>query len=301
MSVKWTVGIIIAIIVIFILYLSSYSVREGQGALVLRLGELEKNSKTGQVEVFGPGFHFKAPFITTVSFFDLRLQNLDGESSRIPTEEQKYLLVDYYAKWRIANLPLYYTRTGGYSERAVILLKQKINDALRAAFGERTLAEVVSGQRLDIMNLLKQKANQSAEGLGIQVVDVRIKGIDLPQQVQDSVYKRMSTQREQVATKYRYEGRAAATEIRAAADAGAQIMVAQAKTQAQEIRAAGDAEAAGIYLKAYNQNPQFYTLYRSLEAYRQVFKNKNTVMILKPTSEFFKYFNNTSALSRKAQ
>lgn len=285
--------IILVFVVLILLFGSIFTVREGESALTLRLGKLTKDS-AGQVNVYGPGLHAKLPFIVHARNFDVRLQTLNVDSSRILTEEQKYVLVDYYAKWRISNLPLYYRRTGGFPMRAELLLKQKINDALRAAIGNRTIKEVISGQRLDIMSLLKDKANESAKPLGITVTDVRIQAIDLPKEVRESVYQRMRSEREQVATKHRAQGRAKAEAIRANADASVTIRVAKAKTKGQQTRSLGDAQAAKIYNEAYNKDAQFYAFYRSLEAYRQVFKNKGTVMVLKPTSQFFKYFNEGS-------
>ena len=285
---------IAAIVALIVLFSTMYTVTEGQQALLLRLGKLVVNSQS-QVKVIDPGLHFKLPLIVTAKLFDVRLQTLDVEASRILTAEQKYVLVNYFAKWRINDLPLYYKRTGGQPFRAQTLLKQKINDALRAAFGNRTIREVVSDERADIMHILKEKANASAKGLGIKVIDVRIQGIELPQAVREAVFQRMSTEREQVATKLRSQGRAAAEAIRANADASVAVTVAGAQTNAQEIRAEGDKQAAIIYTKAYTKNPVFYALFRSLQAYRQVFSNnKQTLMILKPDGEFFKYFTQSA-------
>jgi len=291
---------LIAGILVFILALSSvYTVTEGQRALELRLGKLVLDSKTGKPKMVTPGIHFKIPFIIKVRKFDVRLQNLDVESSRILTAEQKYVIVDYYTKWRIDNLPLYYKRTGGLAFRAQMLLKQKINDALRAAFGKRDIKEVVSGERINIMELLKEKANESAKGLGITVTDVRIKGIDLPTEVRESVFQRMRTEREQVATKHRSQGVAAAEAVRANADASVAVTIAKATALAQRTRAAGDGKAANIYIRAYSKNPGFYAFYRSLQAYHQVFQNKGTIMVIKPNGQFFKYFNQSHAKSSK--
>lgn len=291
MSMKSMIVIFAAILVLFLTVSGVYTVHEGQRALVLRLGELVTNPKTKQPEIIKPGLHFKIPLITKVIKLDVRLQTMDVESSRILTAEQKYVIVDYFAKWRIENIPLYYKRTSNYSYRTKMLLMQKINDALRAAFGQRAIKEVISGERMNIMELLKEKANQSAASLGIKVIDVRIQGIDLPKEVRESVFQRMRTEREQVATKHRSQGKAQAEAIRASADANAAIAIARAKTEAQEIRAEGDSKAAAIYIKAYDKNSGFYAFYRSLQAYNQVFKNKSTVMVIKPTGQFFKYFN----------
>lgn len=280
----------VALAIIVVLYASLYTVYEGQHAMVLRLGQLQKDSD-GKVAIYGPGLHFKTPFVTTVRDFDTRIQTLDVESKRVLTAEQKYVLVDYYAKWRIDDLPLYYKRTMGNPAQAQVLLSQKINDAMRAAFGKRTISEVVSGERSDIMTLLKQAANKSASPLGIEVMDVRIKGIELPTEVRDSVYQRMSTEREQVATKHRAQGKAQAEAIRADADAKVTVTLAKAKADAEKTRASGDAEAADIYAKAYNKDPEFYAFYRSLLAYQDVFQRKGDVMLLNPNSHFFKYFD----------
>ena len=291
MSARPMIALIIGIFILLVASLSLYTVTEGHRVLILRLGKLMRDPQTSKVDIMMPGIHIKTPFITRLRRFDIRLQNLDVESSRILTAEQKYVLVDYFAKWRINNLPLYFKRTGGYAYRAQVLLKQKINDALRAAFGKRDIKDVVSGERLDIMSLLKEKANESAKGLGITVLDVRIKGIDLPQEVRESVFQRMRTEREQVATKHRSQGEAAAEAIRANADALLAVSVAKGKTDAQRIRAKGDTKAADIYIHAYASNPSFYAFYRSLQAYGRVFRNKGTIMVIKPNGQFFKYFN----------
>ncbi len=288
----------IIIIALIVLYSSVFVVYEGQRAMTLRLGQLIRN-KQGQVIVYQPGFHFKIPFVVDVVRIDVRLKNLDAETSKIPTDQQKYLLVDYYGKWRINDIPLYYTRTGGYSSRAVMLLKQKCNDALRAAFGRRSLRDVVSAERLNIMNILKETANKSAKNLGIEVVDMRIKGIDLLQQVQESVFQRMRTEREKVATQYRYQGRALAEKIRAKADRKAQISFATAKREAQRLRAKGDLDAAQAYNRAYKQNAEFYDFYRSLLSYDKVFHGKNTVLMLPIDSPYMKYFRSKQSVDSK--
>ncbi|MDF1796096.1 MAG: protease modulator HflC [Coxiellaceae bacterium] len=290
MSAVKTFFIFLAFIVLVLLYSSLYTVYEGQHALVLRLGKLVTD-KQGAAEVYGPGLHGKPPFITTVRDFDTRLQTLDVESKRVLTAEQKYVLVDYYAKWKIDDLALYYKRTMGNAGTAQVLLSQKINDVLRAAFGKRTISEVVSGERSNIMTMLKDVANKSAAKLGIAVTDVRIKGIELPKEVRNSVFQRMSTEREQVATKHRSQGRAQAEAIRANADADVTVTMAKAKTNAERTRAKGDATAADVYAKAYNKDPEFYAFYRSLIAYKDVFSQKGDVMLLNPKSHFFKYFD----------
>lgn len=282
--------IIIAVIVLLILYASMFTVREGQRAIILKLGEIVTNPQTKQADVMQPGLHFKTPFITSVRDFNVKLQTMAVDSQRILTAEQKYVMVSYYAKWRIDNLPEFYTRTGGYEVRAEQLLQQKINGTLREAFGKRSIKEVISGQRLNLMTMLKNQAEESASSLGIHVVDVRIVGIDLPQSVQESVFGRMRTEREQVATQHRAQGKAQQEVIMAKANRQVVVDLAQAKARAQQIRAQGDAEASKIYSAAYSKDPSFYALYRSLEAYRHVFNNRDTVMVLRPQGQFFKYF-----------
>lgn len=285
--------IALIVIVVLALYLSVYTVREGQSAVVLKLGKLV-TAKNGMPLVIKPGLHFKTPFISSVQKFDTRLQTLDVQSSRVLTEEQKYLLVDYYVKWKIQDLALYYVRTGGYVDKTETLLQQKINDALRAAFGKRTITEVVSGERGSVMDLLQQRAEVSAKDLGVEVVDVRIKRIDLPEEVSSSVFDRMRVEREQAAAKHRSDGKAAAEAIRAQADAAVTVTLAKARETGAKIRAAGDSKAAKIYTDAYSRNVEFYNLYRSLKAYREAFNNKSDILLLQPNSEFFKYFQSTN-------
>lgn len=288
--------ILIAIVVVVIIasYTCLFTVREGQQAIVLRLGKLiSVNGDAGgeQAKVYNPGLHIKLPLLDTVKKFDTRLQTLDIKSSRIVTQEKKDVIVDYYVKWRIDNLPLFYKRTAGNVERINTLLTQQLNDGLRAQFGRRTIREVVSDDREQIMTSLNKRADTSANGLGINVIDVRIKRIDLPEEVSNAVYDRMRAERERVAKEHRSEGRAKAEAIRAKADAEASIIVAGAKADANKERASGDQSAATIYADAYSKNPGFYAFLRSLQAYNQAFSNKKDILVLTPDSEFFQYFN----------
>jgi membrane protease subunit HflC len=279
-----------AVILGIILFGSVYTLEQGQNAFLLRLGEIV--TEEGQPIVKFPGLHFKWPMINSVRKFDTRLQTLAVKTSRILTLNQNDVLVDYYIKWRIENLALYFQRTGGDPLHAQTLLQQQVNDALRAAFGQRTITDMVSGERVNLVGLLTQRANATARNLGINVVDVRIKSIDLPREVSDNVYSRMRTKREEYATELRENGKAEAEKIRAEADANATIVVAQAKKQAAELRAQGNAEAAKIYNSAYTQDPGFFAFYRSLEAYRTAFNSKNDFLVMSPDNPFFKYFNN---------
>ena len=286
--------IFITAFIALLLLSSVYTVHEGEKALVLRLGRIIERSN-GQPLIEGPGLHFKMPIISQVLYMDLRLQTLDIKESRIMTKMKKEVLVDYYVKWRINNLPMYYKVTNGDITRAEGLLEQKLNGALRAEFGKRDIAEVVSGERSDVMAILLKQANKDVNNVGVEVIDVRIKRIDLPATVSQSVYTRMRAEREQVANQQRAEGRALGEAIRANADRVAIETRAKASSEGMRIRGDGDAQAAKIYSEAFNKDPDFYSFFRSLEAYRDSFKSKKDILVLNPNGEFFKYFNNSAA------
>lgn len=296
MKSKTIAAFIASFIFLIIVFSSAFTVTQGHDAILLRLGSILK-SKSGQPIVLGPGLHFKMPIIVSAQDFDSRLQSFSVDSSRILTAEQKYVVVDYYAKWRIENPAVYYMSTGGIADRAEMLLEQRINDVLRQAFGVRQIQEIISGERSNITDMLRAQAAATAKQLGIAVIDVRIKGIDLPKEVRDSVFARMRTQREQVATQHRAQGKASAESLRAAADAQVTVEIAQARAAAEKIRAEGDAQASAIYATAYQKDPGFYAFYRSMQAYKKVFEKKGTVMVLKPNSEFFKYFSESQAIT----
>lgn len=293
MSFIKKISLVFVIIILVLAYFSIYVVNEGQQALLLYLGEISTHAN-GQADIELPGLHFKWPFLNQATIFDTRLQTLSVDSSRILTQEQKYLLVDYYAKWRINDLPLYYTRTGGDADIARDLLQQKINDNLRVEFGKRTLDAIVSDDRNAITQALQIQTSENAKDLGIEVVDVRIKGIDLPAEISSSVYENMKSKREAVAAQYRWNGKAAAQTIKANADATVTITIARANAEAATTRGEGDAIAAQIYADAYNKDPAFYAFYRSLSAFQNSFNNKSDVLILKSDDQFFKYFTNVT-------
>lgn len=282
---------IVGLFIVFLIGISSiYTVREGQQGILLRLGKIAVDPQTGKPAVKKPGLHFKVPLINTARIFDTRLQTLSIRSSRIVTEEKKDVLVDYYVKWRIENLPLYFTRTGGNKIQAETLLEQKLNDGLRAEFGKRNISEVVSGERRDIMKILQKQADQSAESLGIQIIDVRIKRIDLPTEVSNAVFERMRAERKRIANEHRARGRSKSEAFRAQADAKVTVILASARSTSKKVRGQGDAEAAKIYADAYNRDSEFYSFYRSLRAYQNAFKSKKDILVLKPDSQFFKFF-----------
>tara|TARA_R110000868_G_scaffold392875_1_gene663734 strand:- start:45995 stop:46894 length:900 start_codon:yes stop_codon:yes gene_type:complete len=286
-----TIFLLIVLLVILLIGGSSlFVVREGQQALLTRLGKIEKNPQ-GEPQVYLPGLHVKLPIVSSTLYFDTRIQTLDTEKSRIVTAQQKDVNVDYYVKWRIVDLAKYYTATGGLNIQAEQLLSQQVNNALRAEFGKRTIPEVVSDDRSAIMNALRTAADKSAKPLGIDIVDVRIKTIDLPDEVSTAVYSRMRAERERVAAEHRAEGRSKSEAIKANADADVVVITANAKQQAATVKAKGDAKAAAIYAKAYGKNPSFYAFYQSLDAYRHTLAQQNNMLVLSPNSEFFKYFN----------
>ncbi len=293
--------ILIIVILLILIPSSFFTIQAGQSGLVLRLSQLVKKGNTKVVKVYQPGLHMKFPLIDQVKHFDTRLQTLDVPSSNVVTAEKKDVIVDYYVKWRISNLPLYYQRTGGDVNNASKLLLQQVNGNLRAEFGKRTIREVVSDDRNQVMLNLNAKTNQGVNPLGMTVTDVRIKRIDFPKSISNAVYGNMRAEREQVAKELRSQGAAKAEAIRAEADAKVTVTIAQAQLAANNIRAKGDGEASQIYGDAYSKNPDFYAFIRSLQAYTQTFNKRDDVLVLSPDSQFFRYFNgagNTSDASK---
>lgn len=281
---------LIALLVVF--SLSVYTVDQRQNAIVFQLGEVVAVKKE-------PGLYWKVPFLQNVNYFDTRILTIDSvEPERFITSEKKNVLVDSFVKWRIIDVKQYYVSVGGDETRAKTRLNQTVNDGLRAEFGKRTVHDVVSGQRDQIMDILRQKADQDARMIGVQVLDVRVKRVDLPQEVSESVYQRMEAERKRVANELRSIGAGDAEKIRADADRQREVILAEAYREAQRIKGEGDAKAAAIYAAAYSSSPEFYSFYRSLEAYRQSFKSKSDVLVLDPNSEFFRYMKNPRKLAK---
>lgn len=282
----------LAVIVLIVLSLSMFSVDQRQNAIVFRLGE--------PVQVITkPGLYFKAPLLDNVRAFDVRILTLDpDEPERFITSEKKNVLVDSFVKWRIIDVLQYYISVNGDESRAKIRLAQTVTDNLRAEFGKRTIHDVVSGEREHIMELMRSKVDADARKIGVQVLDVRLKRVDLPQEVSDAVYRRMEAERKRVANELRSMGFAEAEKIRADADRQREVIIAEAYRDAQRTKGQGDARASAAYAAAFQQNPEFYAFYRSLEAYRQSFRSKSDVMVLDPSSEFFKFFKNPNARGR---
>lgn len=275
---------------LLVVFTSVFTITQGQHAIVLRLGRLVGDANTKKAKILPPGLHIKMPFIESVRTFDTRIQTLDIKSSRIVTKEKKDVIVDYYVKWRIENLARYFKSTGGNQFKAETLLEQQLNTYLRAQFGKRTISDVVSGGRDDLMDILRQRAEQQAGQLGIHVVDVRIKGIELPANTSNAIYQRMRADMQKIANRHRADGHGAAEAIQAAADAKVTVLLAKAKSEGQLIRAQGQSKAAAIYADAFGQNKDFFVFYRSLKAYESSFDNKQDILVLDQDSAFFTYF-----------
>ncbi|MDD4977723.1 MAG: protease modulator HflC [Gallionella sp.] len=277
-----------AVVVLITLSLSLFIVDQRQAAIVLQLGEMVR------VET-DPGLKWKIPLMQNVRFFDSRILTLDaGEPERFITAEKKNVLVDSFVKWRIVDVKQYYISVGGDEIRARTRLLQTVNSSMREEFGKRTIHEVVSGEREQIMNVLREKTDADARKIGVQVLDVRLKRVDFPAEISDSVYRRMDAERKRVANELRASGAAEGEKIRADADKQREVTLAEAYRDAQKTKGEGDAKASAIYAAAFGRNAEFYAFYRSLEAYKQSFKSKSDVMVLDPSSSYFKYLKGPS-------
>lgn len=269
-----------------------YTVDEREQAVVFQLGEvIDVNT--------APGLYFKIPFVQNVRFFDSRILTMDSdEPERFITSEKKNVLVDLFVKWRITDVRQYYVSVNGDEALAQTRLSQTINSSMRDEFGNRTVHDVVSGERDTIMEIMRQKANVDARKIGVEVVDVRLKRVDLPREVSDSVYQRMEAERTRVANELRSTGAAESEKIRADADRQREVILAGAYRDAQKVMGDGDGQAAAIYAAAFQKDAKFYDFYRSLEAYKQSFKDKGDLLVLEPSSEFFKFLKQSSGESK---
>lgn len=274
---------ILVVIVAILLAMSAYTVDVRERGILFRLGKIEQTD-------LKPGLHFKIPLVNNVRFFSAQIMTLDQPPERFLTSEKKNVIVNFYVKWRISDVAQYYRSTRGIETNAQSRLSQIIKDGLRNEFGERTIHEAVSTERNKITQVLLEKANQMTSELGIDVVDVRISQISLPEEVSDSVYDRMRAERDRVAKDFRARGKEAAERIRAEADRKRTVILAEAYRGAEQTRGEGDATSAEVYAKAYKRNTEFYAFYRSLEAYRKSFHNKGDVILLDTESDFFNYF-----------
>ncbi|MEM0514990.1 protease modulator HflC [Pseudoalteromonas sp. YIC-827] len=287
-------SLILIIAAVVMSFSAVFVVPEGQKAIVLLFSKVQKDDADNAV-VYEPGLHFKVPFVAQVRKLDARIQTLDGAPDRFVTSEKKDLIVDSYVKWRVQDFSDYYLRTRGDKNYAETLLKQKVNNGLRTNFGARTIREIVSGERSELMADALIQTSESARELGIEVLDVRVKQINLPDEVSSSIYQRMRAERTAVAKEHRSQGQEKAEEIRAEVDRRVTVMLADAERNARSVRGEGDAQSASIYANAYNKDPEFFGFLRSLDAYKNTFKNKQDVMVIEPDSEFFKYMKNASA------
>ena len=278
---NFAAAVIAAFIAVFAT--SIFTVDQRQYAIIFQLGEVRE-------VISEPGLYFKWPMIQNVRYFDKRILTLDtADPERFITSEKKNVLVDSFVKWRIVDPRLFYVSVAGDEARAKTRLSQTVNAGLREEFGKRTVHDVVSGERDKIMEQMRAKADLDARKIGVQIVDVRVKRVDLPTEVSESVYRRMEAERKRVANELRSEGSAEAEKIRANAEKQREVIIAEAYRDAQKIKGEGDAKAAATYAQAFNQNPEFYAFYRSMEAYRGSFKSKNDVIVVEPNSDFFKY------------
>ncbi|MBT3827355.1 MAG: protease modulator HflC [Nitrosomonadales bacterium] len=271
------------IVVLILLSLSTFTVDQREYALVFRLGEIVSVKKD-------PGLYFKTPIIENVRFFDKRILTYESEQpDRFITSEKKNVLVDSYIKWRIMDPSKYYVSVNGDERQAERRITQTVNDGLRAEFGKRTIQEVVSGQRSEIMGILQERADRESRLIGVEILDVRLRRVDLPEEVSQSVYQRMNAERKSVANELRSQGFADSEKIRAVAEKERDIIITEAYKNAQKIKGEGDATAAKIYAEAFSKDRNFYDFFRSLEAYRKSFKGKDDILILDPNSDFFKF------------
>jgi membrane protease subunit HflC len=266
---------------------AAHYVDEREKAIVFQFGEIVRSNDE-------PGFHFKTPLINNVKYFDSRVQTMDSDPELYLTQAKKNLVVDSFVKWRITDAANYYTRLGGLASNARNRLAQRVNDALRREFGNRSVQQVISGDRVEIMDVVRKTTDEEITSLGIEVLDVRLKRVDLDPDISERVYQRMEAERSRVAKDLRARGAEAAERITANADRQRAIILAEAKQKAQEIKGQGDAEATGIYAAAFDRDREFYRLYRSLNAYRTTFSSPDNLLVIKPDSEFFSYFKQAS-------
>jgi membrane protease subunit HflC len=275
--------LVAAVVALLVLSMSVYTVDQRKAAIKFQLGEVVS------MEI-QPGLYFMVPILQNVRLYDTRIQTYDSkDAERFLTSENKNVLVDSFVKWRVIDVRQYYVSVRGDSVAAEARISQTVNDALRAEFAKRTVHDVVSGERQKIMDTVADKVDKDVKNIGVEVVDVRLKRVDLVPEISSDVFRRMESERKRVANELRSTGSAEGEKIKADADRQKQIIVAEAYRDAQRIKGEGDAQAARIYAEAFGKNPEFYSFYRSLEAYRASLRNKSDVMVLEPSSDFFKY------------
>ena len=279
----------VLVLVLFVLPNSIFVISETERGVLLKFGEVVKSD-------LSPGLHFKIPFVDNVRRFDGRILTVDSTPERFFTQEKKALIVDSYAKFRVTDTAKFYTATSGEEIRAASLLSQRINDDLRNQVANRSVQEVVSGERDQLMEAVKARLNESVlDELGVEVIDVRVKKIDLPPEVSESVYRRMNAEREKEARELRSEGKEIAEGMRAEADRKVTVIEAEAVRDSEIIRGQGDAEATRVYAESFNKDAEFYAFVRSLNAYQETFSNGGDIMLLQPDSQFFQYLRDPKA------
>jgi membrane protease subunit HflC len=271
---------------------SLFVVEEGNKAIVIQFGKVQRDSETDLTRVFEPGLHLKLPFFDRVVKLDARIQTLDEAPDRFVTSEKKDLIVDLYVKWKIEDFAKYYLATGGIKSSAEILLQQKVNNGLRSEFGTRTIQQIVSGERSELMDEAMEQASTSSDELGIEIIDVRVKQINLPLEVRNFIFQRMRTEREAVAREHRSEGKEKAEFIKADIDAKITVMLADAERNLRKLQGEGEAQAAQIYAETYTKNGEFYSFLRSMDAYKKSFNSKQDVLVVEPDSDFFRFMKN---------
>ena len=286
-------SIVVLILALLIGYGSVFAVKEGTRAIVITFGKVQQESD-GTTVVRAPGLHFKLPIFDRIEVLDAKIQTLDERPDRFVTSEKEDLIVDSYVKWRIEDFATYFLSTGGNKAQAEALLKQRVNNGLRSEFGTRTIQQIVSGERSELMNSAMSQASQSSDELGIKIVDVRVKKINLPEEISNSIFNRMRAERGATAREYRSEGKEQGEIIKANIDAMVEIMLADAERNARQLRGEGDAQAALIYAQTYTKNTEFYAFLRSMDAYRNSFSSKQDVLVIEPDSDFFRYLNNST-------
>jgi modulator of FtsH protease HflC len=283
------IGPAVAVLIVVLLLVSGtlYTVDQRQNAIVFQLGEVKD-------VVQKPGLHLKIPLLQNVRLFDMRILTFDdAEPLRFLTQGNRPVLVDSFVKWRIVDVKQYYVSVQGDEFRAMTRIKQTVAGVLRDEFGVRILHDVVSGEREQIMSRVREKVDQDLERIGVKIVDVRLKRVDLPQDVSESVYRRMEAERKRIANELRSTGAAEAEKIRADADRQREIIIAEAYRDAQRTRGEGDAKSAAIFAGAFNQNPEFFAFYRSMDAYRTIFRGRNDLLLIESNSDFLRYFRDS--------
>lgn len=286
---------VVAVLLVLVLgYSCIFVVNEGTRGIVVRFGKVLR-APSGDTEVFEPGLHIKLPMFDRVHSLPARIQTLDGNPGRFITAEKKDLIVDSYVKWRISDFSTYYLSTRGDKSRAEKLLTDRIKDGLQAEFGKRDISQIVSGERNEVMDQALREISSGAKGLGISIVDVRVKQINLPTEVSKNIFDRMRAERNAVAREHRSQGREQAEVIRADVDAKVTVMLAEAEKEARQLRGEGEAQAAKVYADVYGQDPEFYNFWRSMQAYRKSFSGKGDAMVLSPNDDFFHYLKSPSS------